>query len=105
MAFELTLDGQVFRSDDLTIDEAVAIEKATGTSWLYLNPLRSGEVFRAMAVTFLLRDRPKADAEAYVGKLGIKAAIAAVDEVAEDLPDEYEDGLPKAGGDPSTLTS
>ncbi len=105
MAFELTVAGEVFRSDDLTIDEAVAIEKATGTSWLYLNPLRSGETFRAMAVAFLRRTKTPAEAEAIVGKLGLRDAIAAVKVVEEDLPDEYEDGLPKAEGDPSTPTS
>lgn len=105
MAFKITVDGQEFRTDDLTLDEAVAVEKATGTSWLYLNPLRSGEQCRAMMVAFLSRSRPPAAAEAFVGALGIREAIASVTKVDEDLPDEYEDGLPKAAAAPSTPTS
>lgn len=105
MAFQITIEGEVFRTDDLTLDEAVAVEKATGTSWLYINPLRSAGDCRALMVVFLSRKRSKAEAEAYVKGLSMAAGIAAVQTVEEDLPDEYEDGLPKAAGGPSTPTS
>lgn len=105
MAFEITIEGEAYRTDDLTLDEAVAVEKATGTSWLYINPLRSAADCRALMVAFLCRTRSKGDAEAIVQKLGMRQAIDAVKRVEQDLPDEYEDGLPKAVGDPSTPTS
>jgi hypothetical protein len=110
VAFEVTIEGETFRTDDLSLDEAIMVEKATGTSWLYINPLRSAGDCRAVMVAFLSRSRSKADAEATVARLfggpkGMKAAIDAVKTVEEDLPDEYEDGLPKAGGGPSTPTS
>jgi hypothetical protein len=103
--FEIKVDGQTFRTDDLTLAEATVIEKATGTSWLYLNPLRSAEQCQETMIVFLSRSRPRAAAEAFVGALGIRKAIDAVTKVDEDLPDEYEDGLPKAEGGPSTPTS
>lgn len=105
MPYRVTVEGTSYSTDDLTLDEAVAIEKATGISWLYLNPVRSAEHCKAIMVAFLSRDRTPAEAEAVVGKLSLAAATAAVTDVEDDLPDEYEDGIPKAGADPSTPTS
>ncbi len=105
MPYTLTLAGETFRSDDITLDEAVAFEGATGQSWRYLNPHRSAEQFRAVALIFLRRTREMPEAEAILAKMSLRDALAAVVEVDEDLPDEYEDGLPKAADAASTPTS
>lgn len=104
MGYEITLDGEAHRTADMSLDEAVAVEKATGTSWLFLNPLRSAEQCRAFMVVFLSRTKSPAEVEAFVAKLGMAAAIASVKEVDDDLPEEYEDGLPKAADAPETTS-
>jgi hypothetical protein len=100
--YRVTVDGESFLTDDLTIDEAIAVEKATGTSWVYINPLRSADDCKAIMVAFLSRSRPKAEAEAAAGALTIRDVLKAVEQVPDDLPTEYEDGLPKAEAGTST---
>jgi hypothetical protein len=103
MPFRVTVDGQQFMADDLTLDEAIAIEKELDTTWQYINPLRSGEHCRAIMVAFLSRSRTVDEARKVVGGLSVKQALAAVEHVEDDdLPVEFEDGLPKAADGPST---
>lgn len=104
MGYQITLDGEVYRTADMSLDEAVAVEKATGTSWLYLNPVRSAADCRGFMVVFLSRTRSAAEAEAFVAKLGMVEAVEAVKEVEDDLPEEYEGGIPKAAGAPETTS-
>lgn len=104
MGYRITLDGEDHRTDDMSLDEAVAVEKATGTSWLYLDPVRSAEQCRAFMVVFLSRKRSADEAEAFVAGLGMTEALAAVSKVDDDLPEEYEGGIPKAAGAPETTS-
>jgi hypothetical protein len=62
MPVRITIDGQSFLTDDLTVDEAVGIERATGVSWLQLNPLVSADHCRAVMVAFLSRQIPEEEA-------------------------------------------
>jgi hypothetical protein len=103
--FELTIDGQVFRTDELTLAEAETLEVECGRTWLELNPVRSAKEFRATARLFLARTRTPEEASTAVAGLTIGEAMKAVKWVADDLPDMFEDGLPKAGGGNSTTTS
>lgn len=104
MPFRVTVEGESFVVDDLTLDEAIAIEKALDTTWAYINPLRSAEHCRAIMQAFLARTRSVEEAAKIVGGMSIKAATEAVEHVPEDdLPDEFEDGLPKAAGGTSTV--
>jgi hypothetical protein len=104
MPFRITVEGESFMDDDLTLDEAIAIEKALDTSWQFINPLRSGEHCREIMVTFLARTRGVEEARKIVGGLTVKQAIAGVEHIADDdLPTEYEDGIPKAEDGTSTV--
>lgn len=96
--------GEKFNTDDLTIGEAEAIEAATDESWLYINPFRSAKHCRAILVAFLSRTVSPAEAEAAVKGVSVKAALDGVERVDDDLPEVFEDGLPKAEGDTSTST-
>lgn len=96
MPYRITIDDATFESDDLTLDEAIAIEQATGTAWSNLNPMRSGEHCKLVIAAYLARTRGPEEAAKVVGSMTLREVLAAVKWVDDDLPTEYEDGLPKA---------
>jgi len=102
MPFKLTVDGDSFIHYDLTLDEAIAVEKETETSWRFIDPLRSASHCKAMLRALLARTRPDDVVEKILGDLTLKTALACVEWVEEDLPTVYEDGIPKAEGATST---
>jgi hypothetical protein len=103
--FELTLAGRKYSTDDLSVAEAVDLEKTLGRSWTQLNPLSSAEEFLAFATTCLRHDHPADQAAKIAAELPLGVALAAARWVGDDLPDVFEDGLPKAEGESSTTTS
>jgi hypothetical protein len=105
MPFQVTFGGRSWRTDDLTLDEAIAIEKVSGRSWMQINPFVSAEDCKAVMVAFLAREMDSSAAEAKVGALSLREVLDSVDLVKDDLPEVYQDGLPKAGGGPSTTGS
>ena len=102
MPYKVTVEGQSFLTDDLTLDEAIAIEEATGVPWTRINPIDSGDHCKRIMTTFLARTRSAEEAAKIVGGLTLRQVLAQVVWVDEDLPDEYEDGLPKAAAGPAT---
>lgn len=105
MPFQVTIDDQRYLTDDLSLNEAIAVEEATGESWVYINPFRSAKHCKAIMVAFLARQMTAEEAKAKVEALSLDDAFSAIKVVDDDLPDEFEDGLPKAGDEPSTPTS
>ena len=105
MAWKIEVDGKTFRTDDLTLDEALLVEEATGLTWTALNPLRSAKDCRAVVRAFLLRSHGEAEAEAILKKLKASAIVESINVADDDLPDSYADGLPNPEGAPSTPTS
>ncbi len=105
MPFIVKLGDKEFNTDYLTIDEAKAIEKETRRTWGTINPFRSAEDCQAIMVTFLSRSTEEGglgDRDAAVkkvGKMSVKEALAALSAVDDDLPEEFEDGLPKGKTD------
>lgn len=83
-------------SDDLTLDELEAIEKASGVGWAYINPLVSSDTARALLAAWLVRDggtdeEVKATVAAMTAKT-LKHTFRYIED--DDLPAEWEDGLP-----------
>lgn len=105
MPFEVSVGGQSWRTDDLTMAEACDIQKTTGKGWLHINPITDAEDCRAVIVAFLSRSLGADGAQEKVDAMSIKEALDAVTVVSDDLPDVYEAGLPKAEAAPSTATS
>ena len=105
MPFEITLEGNVYTTDRLTVAEAVELEKALGKNWAQLNPVASAEEFQAFVTVLLRRDHPPDQAIKIAAELPLSVALNAAQWVDDDLPVEYEDGHPKKGGGPSTTTS
>lgn len=102
MPFRVSFAGQDWRTDDLTLDEAIRIEAATGKSWMLINPFHSATDCKAIIVAFLARGTDEATAQAKVGSLSLREVLESVDVVKDDLPDLYQDGLPKAEDGDST---
>lgn len=105
MPFELTLDGHTYNTNELLLADAVEIEKMLGKTWRELNPLGSAEEFRAFALVCLKQDHAEDVAAKIVEDMPLGAALGAARWVGDDLPEVYEDGLPKAEEDASTTTS
>ncbi len=105
MPFEIRIDGQVYNTDNLSVAEAVELEKALGKTWRELNPLGSAEEFQAFATVCLRRDHPADQAAKIAQELPLSVALSATKWVGDDLPEIYEDGYPKAEAGPSTTTS
>ncbi len=103
MPVVVTVDGRQFSVDDLTLDEAVEIEKVCGVTWLNINPFRSAEQCRAIISMFLRRDLGPEEAAKRVGALSVGDALDSIKSVdGDDLPDTFVDGVPKAGAEPAT---
>lgn len=105
MPFEVRFGDQKWRTDDLTLDEAIAIEKATGRSWVQINPFQSARDCKAIIVAFLAREMDLVAAEAKVGALSLREVLDSVNVVGDDLPDQYADGIPKGEDGPSMTGS
>lgn len=105
MPFQVSFGDQTWRTDELTLNEAIGIEKVTGRSWMLINPFQSAEDCKAIMVAFLARDMDADAAEDKVGALSLREVLDSVDVVKDDRPDVYEDGLPKAADDPLTTGS
>ena len=105
MPFEISLEGRTYSTDYLSVAEAVELEEMLGRSWRELHPAGSAAEFQAFATMFLRRDHPGEQAAKIAAEMPLGTALAAVAWKESDLPDVYEDGLPKAVGGSSTTTS
>jgi hypothetical protein len=111
MPFQVKLDSGTFLTDDLTMAEAIQIEKDTRHTWANINPFRSADDCKAIMVAFLSRPVDKGGlgsrdvATAKVDNMSVKQVLEAIDVVSDDLPESYKDGLPLGEPDgPSTAS-
>lgn len=105
MPFEIEIEGRKYNTDELSVTEAIELERTLGKTWRELNPLGSAEEFQAFAAICLRRDHPVELAAKIVAELPLSVALKAARWIEDDRPDAYEDGSPKAGADRSTITS
>lgn len=94
MPFEVKIDGNTFRTDDLTLNEAIQIEADANTNWGLINPFRSAEDAKAVIVAFLTRSTGRPVALERVGTMTVKATLECIDIVEDDRPDAFEEGIP-----------
>lgn len=92
----VTVEGVEYDLDDMTVDECVSFERATGTTWVAMNPTTSALHCRAVLVEFYARILPRDEAEKTVGGLSAKAAVKLISVVdaEDDRPAEFRDGVP-----------
>lgn len=90
--------GGRFSDLDMTGTEALALEAKIGCAWNEMRPLGVLEHRMAVLELFLARSDPE-HAHDRVGAMTVAELTAAVEAEwgrADDLPDQFEDGLPKA---------
>lgn len=105
MPIQVTIDGVgSFLTDDLTVAESVAIEKATGRSWYELNPFRRAEDCQEVMVAFLARTVGEDVARKQVGAMTVAEVVDCLEVVPDDRPQQYVEGMPdpKAGDGSAT---
>lgn len=106
MPFRFTYGDESWVTDHLLIDEAIAVEEASGEPWLLMNPFRNLKAAKAILVAFLRRTRDEQQTAAIVAGLDLKQLLDMIDRVDDDRPASYEGGLPlEAKGEPGTSTS
>lgn len=106
MGWEIHWEGEAIREDDLTLAEIDQICDLANIPWVTLHPLRQPKHLRAIVA--VLKAREGADARRTFDELGAMRggdALAAIREADDDLPEVYENGLPKAGDGPETTGS
>lgn len=94
MPVRITVDGESWLTDDLTFVEIRAVEKATGVSWLRIDPVRWAEHLWHVMVQLL--SRSVAEDVAIKRLEGMTAAEigACISVVPDDRPVEHTDGVP-----------
>lgn len=87
--------GSTYEVDHLTVDEAIAIEEQTGSTWQTINPMRSAKHAKAILAAFMARDMGPEAATAKVGAMTVEEILDAIVWVDQDsLPTEFADGMP-----------
>lgn len=86
MPYVISFEDNHWNTDDLTLNEAIAIEEATGESWVFINPFRTARHWKAIASAFLTREMSPEDAdkriEEFSNKVGsVTEAIDATERV------------------------
>jgi len=105
MGYRVTVDGQSWLVDDLTLDEVCDIEDETGTSWLYLSPMRSGKHAKAIIPRLMTHvgnpaQRPTLEqARTRIGCMTLTQVLACITEDAEPEAEAAE--APKENQDPN----
>ena len=95
MLYKVSVDGKTWNTEDLTLDEAIAVEEETGESWLFLNPIRSAKHAKAILARFLAREHGLDAARDRVGAMSVTEVLDCVDKAdADDRPTEHRDGVP-----------
>ena len=118
MAWQFAYEGEVYREDDLTLDQAEAIEDAltaklregNGTApratWSQIAPLRSAMHAR-IVMSHMIADRANLSIEVAAKSLGGLTANGIIEMFAdaEDMmPTQYDQGNPPEAAEPSTDT-
>jgi hypothetical protein len=92
MGYRVTVDGQSWLVDDLTLDEVCDIEQETGSTWLVISPMRSAKHAKAIIPRLMthvgdLTKRPSLEqARQRVGVMTITQVLECITE--DEAPDE-----------------
>lgn len=106
MPFEIRFEGNTWRTEDLTLDEAIRIEQKTGRSWLRINPFAYGQDAAEIIAMFLARSGEDVNtARDRVGKLKLSEIVDCFHVVPDSLPESFRDGLPLAEDNQATAGS
>ncbi len=103
--FIFTYDTVEYHVGDLTLAEAETVEETLSIGWGQLAPVARAKHRLALMAVFLRRDHSEDEVAKILGTLTLYETEKMWRVVELDLPDSYENGIPLAGGEPSTPTS
>lgn len=101
MAVTYTLNGTTYAVDDLTIDEAAAIEIELGITWEVMNPAKSAVQARAILTRFLARDKGDEEGLRIIGAMTMAQFVKLVKIEDTDPKDEASETEPIAEEPPA----
>lgn len=97
MAYKVSIDGESWLTDELTLDEACSIEDETGVSWHYMEPLNSAKLAKAIIARFLARRvGDVALAQARLGGMTVTEILACIEKVEQPKKKAAAKRAPKA---------
>lgn len=102
MGWQFVFDGETYRDDDITLDQAERLEAATGSTWFTLAPLASAKHARVI-IGLLVSDhtgKPVEDIEGQLKSMTVNAIFDLFSPAEDDLPSEFTEGIPQEGGEP-----
>lgn len=98
MSWEITYQGNHLNSDDFTLDELEAVEKASGVPWSILNAYREVRVAKALLAVLLVRlgqsDAQMTDTLTKLTMRDIKNVFTWIPEDGEEKNNEVDDSDP-----------
>lgn len=106
MSYRVTIDGHSWLTDELTLDEACAIEEELGMSWHTMEPINSARHAKAIISRLMAhREGVTLDlARARLGEMTVQQVLACM--TVDKKPGESAgQAAPKAEGTPSGDTS
>jgi hypothetical protein len=84
MAFKVTVDGESWLTDELTLDEACALEEEIGATWHTMEPINSARHARGIIARFLARKVGLELAQARVGTMTIAQILECIGTSEDD---------------------
>ena len=118
MAWQFVYEGEVYKEDDLTLDQAEAIEDALTAklregnptapraTWSQIAPLRSAMHAR-IVMSHMVADRANLTIDVAAKSLGVLTANAIIEmfaDLEDTMPTQYDQGNPPEAAGPSTDT-
>lgn len=102
--FVFTYEDKPYTYGSLKVREIEALETTLDCRYVELSPFTTMRHKLAIMAVFLSRDHSEAEVATIIDGLDLEAVGEMWDVVEDDLPDEYEDGLPLAEAATSTDT-
>jgi hypothetical protein len=100
-------DGELYNEDDLTLAQMERIERRSGARWHFIDPFHSAVMAVSVMVVMIAARTSKSeeDVEKEVGAQKPDGFFSTYERVNRDVPDYFEDGLPRPAAARSTGSS
>lgn len=109
MSYRVTVDGRSWLTDELTLDEACAIEEELGLSWHSMEPINSAKHAKAIIARLMTHVANPAECptlDAAKRRVGCMTITEVLECISLDAPAKADEGeAPKAEGEPNPSQS
>lgn len=104
MPWQIRYNGKTYQENDLTIDDAEALEGLLKATWFEIDPLRSARHAKVVAGYVIAKGEGRAydEVHAEIGRMRITDYVTAILPADDDMPSEWTDGVPQTAAAPGT---